>query len=1128
MSQLTLHLLGPPRLELDGTPVHISYRKAMALFTYLATTGQPHTRDSLATLLWPENDQSSARAGLRRMLSILNQALGSGWLQADRETVNLDTHYDPLEGKTFGLDVAEFQGQIKIYESHNHSETEICPDCLPALEEAVALYSADFMAGFSLKDCPAYDEWQFFQTEELRTQLSNALERLSSHFTALKDFEPAIQHARRWLSIDPIHEPAHQQLMTIYEASGQRSAALRQYDTCQQVLFEELGVEPSQETQDLYQGIKTRTLISLPDPFPKSNLPAQPTPFIGREIELAEIREKLKQSDCRLLTLLGPGGSGKTRLAIQTAEGLLEDFRQGVFFVNLAQLEDISNIPSTIASALNFSFSEGGAPEEQLLGYLRNKEMLLIMDNFEHLVQGAKIVNQIVIFTASVKILATSRTSLAITSEHLYEVMGMAYPETHTSDLNTSSQYSAVRLFESGARRRQSAFELTAVNIPDVIRVCSLVEGMPLGIVLAASWIELLTPTEIASEIYRDLEFLETELSDLPQRQRSLRSVFNHSWRLLSESERALMPALSVFRGGFTQEAAQKIASASLGNLLRLTQKSILYRKPDGRFEIHELLRQYAAEKLTQNSTYQEDILKKHSDYYCQALAVWERDLQNPTQAAAIKEMRVEIDNIRAAWAWALDNGKIKILLNAINGLGIFLLKERRRLELVETCQFLADKLEIAEQPKPGSLGIDETYQVDRLKLQARALAWGCGLSAILGYHDLYQQLFQRCLSTLERRELDEEDIRFEKAHAYLSSPHLAAEGLHLFRSLDETGWVGFALIKLGTLAASIDERITYYKESLAAFRKTGDLWWMGHALGSLARDHTLLGYFGTAEIYVFEALDSWMTLEDREGLVATYGILGMNLVCQGKFNEAQSLVGEILAETTNLGYAQSRAAWFHVISGLPDLYLGKYEAAREKARNALELLKEVNRTAVPYWTAIANDILGKAALAERSYAEAHKLFKTYISLYRSRNLPENIDQALASLGSAARGLRQLSQAKNYSYHAMEISIREKEFLTLIHTLPGIALLFADQDKIERAVELYALASTQGIVANSKWFADIAGDEIAAASAKLPPEVIEAAKARGRARDLWETAEELLEELEALGWNTKNIDMGVE
>ncbi len=429
MSQLALQLFGPPKLEMDGTPVHIPRRKATALLAYLAVTGQTHSREALATLLWPENDQSSARAELRRTLSVLNRAMGKGWLCADREKAGLNKGDEQPTDHTFWLDTANFEGILKICKSHNHPPTVTYPKCLPTLEEAVALYTDDFMAGFSLKGCREYDEWQFFQREKLKTALANALQRLSSYYESSSDFETAIQYTRRWLALDPLQEAGHRQLMTLFSQAGQRSAALHQYETYREVLHAELGIEPSDETRKLHLELRTRALATAISSHPKSNLPKQTTPFIGRETELAEIRVKLKEEECRLLTLLGPGGSGKTWLAIEAAGGLLDDFKHGVFFINLAPLEDETQIPTTIAAPLNFSFYEGVSPEEQLLDFLGNKELLLILDNFEHLLKGVSFINQILETAPGVKIMATSRNSLDVSSENIFDVWGMAYPE---------------------------------------------------------------------------------------------------------------------------------------------------------------------------------------------------------------------------------------------------------------------------------------------------------------------------------------------------------------------------------------------------------------------------------------------------------------------------------------------------------------------------------------------------------------------------------------------------------------------------------------------------------------------------------------------------------------------------
>jgi tetratricopeptide (TPR) repeat protein len=269
----------------------------------------------------------------------------------------------------------------------------------------------------------------------------------------------------------------------------------------------------------------------------------------------------------------------------------------------------------------------------------------------------------------------------------------------------------------------------------------------------------------------------------------------------------------------------------------------------------------------------------------------------------------------------------------------------------------------------------------------------------------------------------------------------------------------------------------------------------------------------------VKNALEIWSKYNDQEGINSTYGILMIILVFQGRFIEGQMLKKNIQVEANNLEFTQSRMAWVHSVSSLPDIYLGKYEAARDQALQSVTLLKDVKRVAVAAWTAVTIDVLGRIALAEQAFEEAEDRFQECREIYQTLFSADDINQALSGLGYAARGLDHPSQAQRYFHQAMKQAIEAKVFLTLIHSLPGIALLFLDQGEIERAVELYALASTQGIVANSKWFADIAGDEIDRTAEKLPPGVIEAAKKSGRSLDLWETALELLDELEKLGWD---------
>ena len=854
---------------------------------------------------------------------------------------------------------------------------------------------------------------------------------------------------------------------------------------------------------------------------PKNNLPIQAIPLIGRVNELAEIRAKLTQDTCRLLNLLGPGGSGKTRLAIEAAGELLADYQDGIFFVSLAPVQSVEVIPSSIASALRFSFHDEGTPEEQLIDYLRNKQMLLILDNFEHLLDGACLVLEILNAAPGVKILVTSRTRLMVTGEHILDVWGMAFPETSVSVEKALDRYSAIKLFEAQASRVQGEFELSDDNLEDVIQVCALLDGMPLGIVLAASWLAMLHPAEIAAEIVRDLEFLEKDLRDLPQRQRGMRSVFNHSWRLLSDREQKILSALSVFKGGFSRKAAGEVVDASLSDLMGLIDKSMLQRSAKGRFEVHELMRQFAGEKLENDPKRNIYIRSKHSETYLQALVVWERNLQSPQQIEAHQEMRVEIDNIRAAWVWAVGTLKIKSLAGAINGFCIFLFQNHQRIEGDEVCQILVDRLNIVDDPDKSSL-----------LLKARALAWGGIFTWKLGHWNRADELLQKCLATLKCSKLVDVDTRFEKAIIHLTQTMITEKIEHheiikmiedieaLFMSIGEPWWAGWALIILGERAKSTAEGLSIYEKSLKIARELGDLRGIADSLVQLAVQYALKWQLEKGEVLALEALEIYRTIGDQHGMAFVSANLGGGLVWQGRFKEARSMECATLELYANLGYQQSYFAWLYAGAAFPDLYLGEYPAAREQARYARGIYKKVKHYMDRSWTAGVKDILGRAALAEGAYAEAEDWFQECDAVFREFYNPgdaANYAQNLTCLGLANRGLKRPAQAQGYLYRALQVAIEYESYLAIYHILPGIALLYVDQDQVERAVEIYVLAATQGIVANSKWFDDIAGDEIAAAAEELPPEIVETAKARGRGLDLWETAGVLLNEFNALG-----------
>jgi len=450
-----------------------------------------------------------------------------------------------------------------------------------------------------------------------------------------------------------------------------------------------------------------------------------------------------------------------------------------------------------------------------LLDYLRQKSLLLIMDNYEHLLDGVDLVVEILKTAPGVKILATSRARLNVGGEHRFQVSGMAFPKLTPSVPADAAQYSAVNLFLQGARRALPGFELNDENLSDVVQVCRLVEGMPLGVRLAAAWVAMLSPEEIATEVGQNLDFLATDLRDVPERQRSIRATFDHSWNLLTEREREVFQALSVFRGGFTREAAQWVTAASLRELMALVYKTLLQRTPapsteyipsrawpeqsrrveglrtGGRYEVHELLRQYAAEKLDASPTMSEAANDRHSAFYAAALQQWGVDLKGFRQQAALAEMYAEIENARAAWSWAVERGQVERLDQAIDGLCRFYSRRRRYLEGKTACRIAAEKLAA-------------TASGDGLQVLAKILTW----QSVFSEHTEASQLLRQCLALLQRPELADQDTRQEKA---------------------------FILQRMGDMAIGSDreEAKQLYEQSLALYQALGDRWGTASALAA-------------------------------------------------------------------------------------------------------------------------------------------------------------------------------------------------------------------------------------------------------------------------------------------------------
>jgi DNA-binding SARP family transcriptional activator/predicted ATPase len=1186
MSHLALFFLGPPRIERDGVPVHLSRRKAVALIAYLAVTGQSHRRDVLATLLWPDYDQSRARAGLRRVLATLKDALGEGWLDVQGEEVGL------RQEAGIWLDVRAFRDRLAECRVHGHPPEEVCAACLPLLAGAAALYRGTFLAGFTLRDSLAFDEWQLFHSQGLHDELDGALERLAHGYGARGEFEEAIAYARRWLALDPLHEAAHCCLMRLYARSGQRAAALRQYAECARVLQEELGVSPGAETAELGRRIKEGNEQLAPAartspagahaPARKHNLPAQLTPFVGRKAALSEIAAYLEDPGCRLLTLMGPGGSGKTRLVLEVASRQIDRFAHGVFLASLAPLQSAEGIVPTVAQALGLSFGREGDPRQQLIAWLAPRNVLLILDNLEHLLpipgqegyaepgreSAAGVVTGILQGAPEVKILATSRARLGVQGEHLFPVTGMEIPDEREAD---AIQYGAVQLFLTGARRSWPRFEPAAGDLAHVVRICHLVEGLPLGILLAAAWMEMLTPAEIAAEIEsqvpgRGLDFLAADWHDVPGRQRSMRAVFDHSWRMLNRREQEVFAALSVFQGGFTREAARQVAGASLHELMALVEKSMLQRLaiplpppglpagspppegapprlaalrmagaaalgPEGRYEIHGLLRQYAAQRLAAAQPVEpagdgRSMHDRHCAYYLAALQQWAAGLKGARQQAALAEIEADLGNVRAAWDRAVEQGQVERLAPAMEGLGLFHDWRVRYEEAEVTFRAAAERLAVPESELPAA-------SAARLRAWAGALAWHAHFCRLLGHTGQARDRLQQSLDLLDGPLLAGQDTRPDRAFLLHVAGELAywsgdrqearqvfARSLALYRALGDRWGVARALCASGMAAQGLgacEEARRLHEESLAIRRTLGDQRGAADTLLWLAFVLQDQGELKEAERLERESMAISQGLGDRDTLARGLFCLAFTLSLQGRYAEARQPAEECAA----IGAPGSRAQMDNVLAvlGVVEMSVPSPRAGKGSrygpARTWMQMGLAQNREMDDRWgIGYALLSLGELALAERKEVEALQRLQESVDVFREGQHRGAMASALAVLGSAAQLQGDPCRAQRCLCEALRTLAEIRSFAWLLPALPAAALVLAGQGEAERAVEVYALASRHPYVANARYVQDIAGQRIAAAAAALPPGVADCAQERGRARDLWATAEELV-----AGWS---------
>ena len=813
------------------------------------------------------------------------------------------------------------------------------------------------------------------------------------------------------------------------------------------------------------------------------HLPLPPSPLIGREAEINVLYHLFLHDRHRFVTVLGVGGMGKTRLALATAAALTNHFPDGAVFVALAPLQAAHQLPGAVADALGLVLQGARDIQEQVLQHLEPRHLLLVLDNFEHLLnddlgRATHWLLDLLRHAPGLYLLVTSRERLRLSGERIFELGGLALPQSITSP----EPAEAVQLFVERAQSVDRTFALTAENAEAISRICRLMDGMPLALELAAAWVRILSCAEIADEIQRSLDFLVLADRDMTPRHRSMRAVFDHSWSLLTVEEQRVLAALSVFRGGCQREAAQAVAGATLPVLAALIDKSLVRRVGEtpglARYELHELTRQYAAQRLAADPADEHDVLARHCAFYASFVNTQEQALGGSQQMAAIAQIEQEIDNIRSAWRLAVEQHWVAPLQQMVNGLGEAFYWRSRYHEGVILWRTLVDRF----QPQPTA---------ETILLLCAARTWlGCFLTQI-GEVATVEALFREVFAHLAELAATGHDVRSYQARAqhelayfyigtvgnYEQALALQSASVALYRQLGNEHYLGRGLARQSRILHFLGryrEAIAVSEEAIAVGQRNRDQLVTVGAVEGLALSLTYLGEFAAAEPHFRAALAAAEATHQPGRTAGVLTNLGVVLTFAGRFVEGQDVWQRALAIGQAIG---DRNYIIHsaVLLGFSSLHLGDFGTARDQAE---EGIAQSDHFGYVRDAALARILLGSAQLVLGELAAARSTLDEAIALYRPIAHPDELGWAMAIQVYVLRTQGAGIETQRMAITAIETVLTAQGFNAVASLLPILALLLLDQDEVDLAYQITCALQPNVFVQQSVWFAQVAIGEL--------------------------------------------------
>lgn len=745
----------------------------------------------------------------------------------------------------------------------------------------------------------------------------------------------------------------------------------------------------------------------------ESGLPRQYTSFVGRQHDLENIIHQLNQPSCRMLTLVGPGGVGKTRLVIETAVQLSDLFIDGIYFIALAPLTSVENILNAIFDSLSLHADTNSDLQQQLHDYLREKHALLIMDNYEHLLDGASLISEILEATSQVRVLVTSRELLNLQEECVWHVRGMAVPHTSSHRIE---DYDSIQLFVDRAQRVQREFSLIEEQ-KSVIRICQLVDGLPLALELAAAWRKSMSCQVIADQIELNIDFLNRSARNAPERHQSIHAVFDHSWKLLGQREQIIFANLSVFRGGFSIEAAAQISGASPIDLATFTDKSLIRLGSGQRYDIHELLRQYAEEKLPVDGT---ALKTSHATYFAHFLSQREKDLKGHNQKIALAEIAADLDNIRTAWMWAIQANRNDQINQMMMGLQLFLCMRDSITEYIQLTRialkhfqsfldrsdptllmillvprinyFISFSPDELESKQASYERLQQTIQV--LEQQSQQTLVALGLKSLGHFHEGYSE--------------------FEDAIDHYE------QSLALFDQVDEHFYMSWLLQRLGVCYRAIGDWEQGYEctqRCLQLSQEIGNIFHGSRALTNLGI-HELyrVGNLSHAHYYFEQAASQQRSMESVMGVALASMEIGILAFLRGDIETITMLAADIQAIVNKTNRTESLSAML-ALQALLAVLNGDDEKGQHLANQSLNHLV-IRYPTTEFWATMAQSMT--------------------IDYHRD---PDHTQRKI--------------------HEMLQIANQAQSPLLQACSLPFLALMLAAEDKPQQAVEHLALAYTK-------------------------------------------------------------------